>query len=95
MCFGLTISLHEVRVEDVPALCSGKHWVVVAEMIVGDQGVFGVPEDHQHLQHNTVQCDGQGGKPGEEVDDSLKTPLCPVLVLQNQRTDRLTLVFFS
>lgn len=93
MCFRLTVPLHEVRVEAVPALRTGKHWVVVAEMIVGNQGVFGVPEDHQHLQHNTVQCDGQEERPGEEV--SLKTPLCPVLDLQNQRTDRLTLVFFS
>lgn len=95
MCFRLTVSLHEVRAEAVPALRPGKHWVVVAEMIVGDQGVFGVPEDHQHLQHSKVQCDRQEGRPGEEADDSLKTPLCPVLVLQNQRTDRLTLVFFS
>lgn len=48
-CLSLTFSTHEVGVEGVPGLPRWQDWVVIAEMIVGDQSVFGVPEDHNHL----------------------------------------------
>lgn len=50
----LTVSTQEVGVEGVPGLYGREDWVVVAEMIVGHQSVFRVPEDHQHL-YNTAQ----------------------------------------
>ena len=48
LCCFLTVSTHEVGEEGFPGL-NGKHRVVVGEMIEGDQSVFRVPEDHQHL----------------------------------------------
>lgn len=47
----LTVSRQEVRVEGLPGLSGGENRVVVGEVIEGDQSVFGVPEDHQHLHH--------------------------------------------
>ena len=45
----LTFSTHEVCEELVP-LDIGQHWVLVHEVEVGDQSVFGVPPHHQHLE---------------------------------------------